>query len=501
MTEAETTVQPGDAEVPLILSVDVGTSSVRALVYDSRGRSVQGWEIHRPYTVTTTPDGGVVVDAASLVRLTEEAVDGVLRSIRTAGAGIGAVAFDTFWHGVMAIDARGSPLTPILTWADTRSAQAAEQLKKELNESEVHARTGTALHSSYLPAKLAWLRETDPDTFRSAARWVSFGEYFYHRLFGAFRVSISMASGTGFYDQNQCAWDGALLDTVGIRPDQLSDVADYTNAMQGLGSREAGRWPELAEVPWYLPIGDGAANNIGSGGSTDERVVVMVGTSGALRVVRRADRVDIPARLWTYRVDARRFVQGGALSAGGNVFAWAQRTLKVAAADRVEAEIAHMPPDSHGLTVLPFLAGERSPDWRTDAQSAIVGMTLDTRPSDILAALIESITYRFGLVYDIIRANVPAVRAIIGSGAGLVRSPLWTQMMSDVFGHSIVLSNVPEATSRGGALLALEALGAVPAAGALAEGLGSTYSPRAEYTRAYRAAMERQQRLYDTMLG
>ena len=500
MTATETAVDAASATDPLILAIDVGTSSARALVYDAQARAVRGWISHRPYAVTTTPDGGVVVDADMLMGLVAACVDEILGFARAAGRMLAAVALDTFWHGVLGVDAKGGPLTPILTWADTRSASAAEILRHDLDDDAVHARTGAGLHSSYLPAKLLWLRESDPDVVKRVAWWLSFGEYLYMKLFGERRVSISMASGTGLFLQNSCEWDSELLRAIGIDEGTLSPIADYTESMSGLSSGSASRWPELAHVPWYLAVGDGAANNLGSGGTCEEHAVVMIGTSGALRVVRRAKHLEIQPRLWTYRVDAERFVQGGALSAGGNVYAWALKSLHIDDPDAVESEIARMPPDSHGLTILPFLAGERSPDWRIDAKAAIVGLTLDSRPVDILAALLEAISYRFGLVYDILRRDVPAVRGIIGSGAGLLQSPVWTQMMSDVFVHPVRLSDVPEASSRGGALLALEALGTISDADDLPAALGETYSPRPTYSEAYRRAMDRQERLYDRLL-
>jgi gluconokinase len=304
-----------------------------------------------------------------------------------------------------------------------------------------------------------------------------------------------MASGTGLFDQNACTWDQEVLAALPIREEQLSPLADFTDAMAGLERPFATRWPMLEGVPWYLPIGDGAASNIGTGGFHEDTAVVMVGTSGALRVVREVARVDIPPGLWAYRVDRRRFVEGGALSSGGNVFAWLARTLSIPDLFAIEEQVSRQQPDGHGLTVLPFLAGERSPDWNPNATAAFVGATLSTTPADLIQASMEAVAYRFGLVFHILNAAVPGVGSIIGSGAGLIHSPPWMQIMTDVLGRPITASAVPEATSRGAALLALEALGAI---GHLSEApvpLGARFEPRGERTAVYRAAMERQERL------
>jgi gluconokinase len=493
-------VSASEAIDPLVLAVDAGTSSVRALVYDGRARSVKSWEVHQPYALTTTPDGGVHADPRLLVGLFASCVDGIRAMVTSSGREIAAVACDTFWHSVMGLGGDGEPLTPVYTWADTRSAGAAAELQKRLDRTAIHARTGVVLHSSYWPAKLRWLMQEEPVQFRSVQRWVSFAEYAYLRFFGEPRVSMSMASGTGLFDQNGCRWDAEMLEASAIHEKQLSPLADFDDVMTGLLPEWARRWPELSHVPWYLAVGDGAANNIGSGGTGDDVAVVMIGTSGALRVVRAADHVETPPGLWTYRVDRKRFVQGGALSAGGNVFAWAVKNLHVPDPDSLTSDVAAMSPDAHGLTVLPFFAGERSPDWNVDAISAVVGITLDTEPAQIVRALLEAVTYRFGLVYRILQHEIPSVSRIIGSGAGLLHSPAWMQMMTDVLGQPVTASAVPEASSRGAAMLVLESLKAVEDASTFPVPLGTLYATDADRHRVYCSAMDRQEYVYTRLL-
>ncbi len=494
-------VDASDAVDPLVLAIDLGTSSARALIYDARARAVDGWEAHRPYAVTTTRDGGVEADAALLFDLVTGSVDDVLALVAESADRIAAVACDTFWHSLLAAGDGGEALTPVYTWADARSREAARALRQRLDERAVHARTGAVLHSSYLPAKLLWLSQTDLSLVGRVGYWMSFGEYLYLRLFGERRVSISMASGTGLLDQESCTWDAELLEVLPIEVQQLSPLADFSDALTGLRPPFAERWPALKSIPWHLPLGDGACNNVGSGGYSDDWAVAMIGTSGALRVVHDASDVSIPWGLWTYRVDRKRVVQGGALSDGGNVFAWLTQALRLDSTEELEQELMDMPPDGHGLTVLPFLAGERSPNWNVDARAAIVGMRLDTSPADIARACLEAVIYRFRAIYDILKRILPTPRGIIGSGAGLIHSPAWMQIMTDVLGEPVVVSAVREASSRGAALLVLEAMGVLRDLSAAPAALGTRHTPKEEHTRAYRAAMERQEELYRVLIG
>lgn len=486
-------VDKRDAREPLILAVDVGTSSARVALYDAGGRLVKPLIAHRAYEPETTADGGVFIDPD---RLVDEVASGIDEITGQLTVPIRAVACDTFWHSLMGVDSQGQPVTPVLTWADTRSAGAARELREKLDERAVHSRTGTVLYSSYLPAKLLWLSRAEPEAFQRAAHWMSFGEYLYLRLFGERRVSISMASGTGLFDQNACTWDQQLLDLLPIHESQLSPITDFDATLCGLREPYRSRWTGLARVPWYLAVGDGACSNVGSGGTTPEWLVVMIGTSGAMRVVRDASKIDVPPGLWTYRVDRRRFVQGGALSDGGNVYAWLERTLQLGSDEEVEKAIAGMQPDGHRLTVLPFLAGERSPDWNSDARAAFVGIGLDTGVVDIVRASLEAVAYRFGIVYGILQQSIPHTRGIIASGAGLLKSPAWMRIMCDVLGQPLLASGVEEASSRGAALLALEALGEIPNISDAPVPLGARYEPNADHTAIYRSAMKRQQDLY-----
>ena len=108
----------------------------------------------------------------------------------------------------------------------------------------------------------------------------------------------------------------------------------------------------------------------------------------------------MPAGLWCYRVDRRRALLGGATSEGGNVYGWMQDTLKLGEPDAIERALAQLPPDGHGLTVLPFLAGERSPGWAGDVRATISGLGLNTTPIEMLQAGLEAVAYRFALIFE-----------------------------------------------------------------------------------------------------
>jgi gluconokinase len=477
---------------PLVIAVDVGSSSARAALFDARGEPLPGRFHQVPYEPRVTPDGGVEHDPAVLLDAVATCLDAVhasAESARVAGVGV-----TTFWHGLLGFDAGGHPVTPISMWADTRSARDADLLRGALDEAALHARTGCHLHASYWPARLRWLARERPDVVTRVARWGSFGEHLETELFGEAATSIAMASGTGLFDQATCGWDDEALAIAGITRAQLFPLVDRHEPRRGLRGPWARRWPRLRGVPWFPAVGDGVASNVGSDCTDRARIALNVGTSAALRIV--TPEPGAPVRgLWRYRVDRDVSIVGGATSEGGNVYAWCRELLKLPGDDAVERALADSLPDSHGLTVLPFLAGERAPGWRGDRRAVIAGLTLDDTPVQILQAALEAVALRLALVYELLAPTADRDHAIVASGGGLARSPAWRRMIADALGHPLHWSPDSEATTRGVALLALQSLGSLETLERARRPLGEVIAPDPARHARYRAALARQRAL------
>jgi len=499
---AEPQITPERAALPLILSLDIGTSSVRALLFDRLGRTVEGMRARATYALHTSAKGAVEADADEILRALWACIDEVVAHAGSLGHHIVGVASCSLVSNVLGIDAEGRAISPVYTYADTRPTPDVETLRAHFNEREVHRRTGCLFHTSYLPARFLWLSRTHPQLLERARRWLSIGEYMEYRLFGEARVSYSVASWTGLLDRNRLQWDKELLSFLPVDEEHLSVLTDVLEPRVGLQAPFAQRWPLLRDVPWFPTVGDGATANVGSGCVTPDRVALTVGTSSAMRVVTQAPVDDVPWGLWCYRVDRRRSLPGGALSEGGNVYAWMKEHLRLPEDLAVlERALATQEPDGHGLTILPFLAGERSPGWHGRARATIHGLTLAHTPVQIMRAGMEAVAYRLGLVFDLLRPLLPPQVEIVASGGALFHSTTWSQIIADVLGHPVTLSRVPEASARGAALLALEALGVLKDVGEAPQFSGTTYEPRSAYYERYRKAMARQQDLYYTLVA
>ena len=486
----------------LTLALDIGTSSVRGALYDAEGNEIEGTQAGVKRTLCTTHDGGAELDAAEAVEQTARTIDAVLARSVALEARIEAVAVSCFWHSLVGLGKEGRAATPVFGWADTRAARYSEELKQRFDERRTHARTGCRFHSSYWPAKLLWLRSEQPEIYRSVRRWMSFGELLAFVFFGEATMSISMASGTGALNLRSCEWDEELLEAIGIAREQLPPVAEAHAPLNKLADPYARRWPQLKDARWFPAIADGAANNIGAGCTTKERAALMIGTSGAMRVMWEGEPPqEIPPALWCYRGDSRRVVTGGALSDGGGLFSWMNDALALGDdLKRTEKELAAMQPDAHGLTIMPFWAGERSTGWTSDARGAILGFTMHTRPLEILRAAMEAIAYRFALISRALDGFAPA-SSIIASGGALVASHTWSQMLADALGRPVYLSNVAEASSRGAVLLALEAAGKLKSIADVPAPFVQIYEPDMERHARYQAGLERQQDIYARLVS
>jgi gluconokinase len=277
-----------------------------------------------------------------------------------------------------------------------------------------------------------------------------------------------MASPTGLVDLRTRTWDEELLDTLGL---------------------DAERLPEISDAPvdgWFPALLDGACSNLGAGCVTRGRAALMVGTSGAIRIVYETERPQPRPGLFLHWVDEARVVEGGSLSDGGNLYQWLDQTLKDAS-----GSLADRDPDSHGLTFLSLLGGERSPGWHQHARGAVRGLTFDTTPLDLRQAGLEGVAFRFAEVARL----MPGIEEIVATGGALLKDSDWVQIMADALGRPVTTSAVEEASLRGAAVVALERLGETPAPAPL----GSVVEPRPDKVEVFRAARERQRWLYEVV--
>ena len=482
----------------VVLGLDIGTSGIRAALFTEGGEHIPSANVRQywpPMDVATS------FNAEQRLSWIESAVDDLFALAKPVDCQIQLISISCFWHSLVGVDENGDSTTPVFTWASTEATAAARELRQLFDESAIHARTGCRFHPSYWPAKLRWLHQKHPEDAAATHSWMSFGEFLVLHLCGETVASISMASGTGLFQQQLCDWDAALLETLNLRLDTLPQVAASHTPFQGLKDKYVVRWPELSEARVFPAIGDGAADAIGSGCTTRSNLALMVGSSGALRLMYRGEPpAKIPPELWCYRADDKRVILGGALSDAGNLYAWLRECLFDVDEKWIEDSLAALEPDGHGLTILPFWSGERSTGWSLNATGAILGLKDRTQPIEILRAAMEAVAYRFALIHRALAPFAPDA-TIIASGTALHASPIWIGILADVLGTPISLSTTSETSTRGAALLALEAAGKIANIENKKVAGETSFEPDLSRHARYQAGLERQQAIYDQLFN
>lgn len=458
-------VSQNRALAPLVLAIDMGSSSIRALLFDAAGRQLDSSETQLSHELKTSADGGSQADAVHLLDLSIQCIDKSLKLAGVRSKDIGAVAACCFWHSLLGLNDNGEPTTPVLMWSDKRSGTDVATLRERIDPERLHRRTGCRPHSSYWPAKLLWLQRTQPEQWNRTRHWVSFPDFVTLRLQGELTTSLSMASGTGLFHTNRLSWDEESMDAVGLDAVRMPALTDRDKPLSPMTSGFAKRWPALAKIPWFPAIGDGAAANIGAGCVGNNLIAVTVGTSAAMRLIvdhKPRDRSisQLPMQLWCYLLDRNFKVLGGALSNGGNVTEWLVETMVKGSFEAISEQAAGLEPDSHGLTFLPFLAGERSPSWNDLATGTLSGIRLSTTPSDIYRAALEATAFRLAEIHDDLMLIASDSYEIHANGSAVLSSPLWLQIIADTLGHEVeTVVAQTEASAQGAAICALESLG------------------------------------------
>lgn len=451
-----------------VLALDLGTSSVRAALFDYRGKRVPDTLVQKVYFLKTARDGTAELDPFEVLRQAKACLKGAAGGWHN----ISGVGISCFWHSMVGTDVEGNPLTPIYTWADSRCREDAARLREELSEREVHAETGCMLRSSFWPAKLRWLKRTDRARFKKVRYWMSPGEWIQWKITGRASCAIGMATGTGLYNPSKLDWSERMLDVTDFSAEHMLPVSDEPSYWEG--------------VPWFPAIGDGAASNLGSGAVHSGLGAINVGTSAALRVMKEGTTVKAPYGLFAYRVDARRYLVGGAVSNAGNLHAWCLRELRINdSAEALEKAMAGRTLPEHGLTVLPFWTAERAPTWDENAQGVILGLRQSTDALDILQAVTEGFYLRLAKIAQLI-GGATQPKWVVGGGILKSRSAL--KRLANVLGTPVLANPEPEASLRGGAVFALEKLGAA----VVEMRYGSAVSPVPEVKAAYEKERARQ---------
>jgi gluconokinase len=450
------------------VGVDIGTTSTKTVAYDEGGRLLaeesEGYGLYSPRPGWAEQDPEEIFDAVL------DTLSRVVKEAKNHGE-ISGVSFSAAMHTLMGLDADGKPLTASITYADNRAAEQAARILAEMEGPAIHRRTGTPVHPMSPLTKLLWFRERDADTFDRAAKWVSFKDYLFQRLFGVYVVDYSIASATGLFNLENLNWDDGVLEMLGLSEEKLPLPVPTTHVVEGLKPEYAERLGLDRGTPFVVGANDGVLANLGVGATEPGVVACSIGTSGAVREVVARPRVDDGRRLFCYALTEGRWVIGGPINNGGIALQWTRDLLfhdpGTGAQERgrdpyelMGEMAAGVPAGSDGLIFLPYLTGERAPHWNTDLSAVFFGLTLRHGPEHLVRAVMEGVIYQMRSVALALEDVAGEPREVRATG-GFARSALWRQIMADVFRREVAFPDSHESSCWGAALLGMKALGAI----------------------------------------
>ena len=441
---------------PIILALDQGTTSSRALVFDRTGRALATSQ--KPFTQSYPRPGWVEHDpeeiwATQLAAAREALAQARIEPSRIAGIGI-ANQRETavFWDRKT-----GAAIGPAIVWQDRRTADICQRLSAQGLEQLLASRTGLLIDPYFSATKIMWALENVPGLRgRAQAGDVCFGtidSWLLWKLTGDHLTDPSNASRTLLFDIHRGAWDHEILSALSIPESMLPRVAPSSSLFGSAAGSLLG-----AEIPVCGVLGDQQAALLGQACLEPGSVKVTYGTGCFCLLATGREPVASRNRLLTTVAwdlgDGLEYALEGSVFVGGAVVQWLRDELRILSSSAESETLSRSIPDTGGVYFVPAFVGMGAPYWDPDARGAIFGITRGTRQEHIVRAGLESIAYQTrDLVQAMEKDAGRAIQSIRVDGGASVNSFLM-QFQADILGMPLVRPRSPETTALGAAFAA-----------------------------------------------
>jgi xylulokinase len=445
----------------VLLGLDIGTSTVKALAYDPE----TGFVSHvasRP-----TPVSHPVPEYSEhCPQSLWETVTQVLREVssRTGERPIAGLAISSFAEAGLPIDADGNPLYPIIAWYDRRSEPQAVWWDERLSADELHAITGQNAKPNLGVNKYMWLRENRPDVIKRMARWVSTPDYILWKLCGEYATDFSMASRTMLFDQRYRGWSVAILEHVGLTTTQLPELHCGGTVVGGVSRLAAEHTGIPAGTLCVLGGHDHLCAMVASGAYRLGTVIDSCGTAQALIVIiptfsSNAEIVAGGYSCYAHVIPNQYVFKGGLHAAGGAIEWWARHLTGQETPDElIYARLSVAAEMGMGMRAgplwLPHLLGSGTPEGDRHSRGALIGVRAEHDQGDLFRAMLEGLAFWQ-------RHNLDRMAQLTGQATdevrllgGTTRLQAFVQSKATILNLPLTISNVPEAAATGAALLA-----------------------------------------------
>jgi len=481
------------------IGVDIGTGGVRAISFTPEFKQVSSFYLE--HTTLSQREDQAEQNPDEIYQNLVKCLKEVSKSCKVIGIG-----FSSMLHSIMGIDKKGKPLTPLYPFTDNQGKDVVRILKRELPI--FYQKTGCPPHPMYPAIQILWLKEKRYEVFKKIDKFLSIKSYILCKLTGEIVEDSCIASGTGLLNTHTLSWDEEILSFLNLSPNRLPQVVEGTDEfpikrIQGLENLEG--------VPIYPGAGDGMAAHLAVGGLKEGHVSSTVGTSGALRMATQKPFLDEKGRIWCYHFYKDWWVSGGALNNGGITLRWFRDKLAekeveeakergVGVYELFDKMAQDVPPGAGGLIFLPFLIGERSPNWRPAMRACFIGLGLHHGKKEIIRSIMEGVMCRMRAVFELLKSELPEKIQIKASG-GYTKSKIWPKIQANLFNSPIKIPREIEAASLGAVIMAAFAQGRIKNLEEFEPEIKEEIVPDEEEVRKYEKIYKRHLDAYQRLQG
>lgn len=441
------------------IGIDTSTSATKALVMDEDGQ-VLGVASNE-YPFETPQPLWSEQDPVLWWQGTVDSIRQVIAKTEIDPSSVKAIGLTGQMHGLVLLDEKGEVLRPALLWNDQRTGVQCDEIRRRIGRERLIQITGNDALTGFTAPKILWVQENEPEIWKKARQILLPKDYVRYRMTGDYASDRAGAAGTILFDLEKRDWSEEVLKALDIPAELLPQTYEGDQITGVLSPSAASELGLPAGIPVVGGGGDQAASAVGTGAVRAGVISLSLGTSGVVFATTDGPAVEPDGRLhaFCHSVPGKWHFMGVMLSAAGSL-RWYRDTFAAGVDyDSLLAPAADIPAGSDGLIFLPYLTGERTPHPDPLARGGFVGLTVRHGFAHITRSVLEGVAYGLRDSFELMKGsgleNIDQVR-VTGGGA---RSPLWRQILADVFNAEIVTVNTSEGAAYGAGLLAATGVG------------------------------------------
>lgn len=485
-----------------ILVIDVGTSSMRGILFTHNGKLLADKQIF--YSVSYSKDSWAEQEASDW----ENALYGIVKSVAANAEEnkwhIDAVTITSQRSSVIPVDQNIQPLCNAIMWQDKRTNEICEQLNP-LN-AKIFSLCGSRVNPVFSASKMTWIRENRPEIYNKTYKFLVIPDYLVYLMTGELCTDYTYGSRSLLMNIHKHQWDSELLDIFRVEKDKLCELAEPGSVCGKITKKFA----ELTGCPEGTPVitagGDQQCGAIGQGVVKKGVLSATAGTGGFL--ITATD--EVPQNLeqdviYNFSSIKGQYILESSVLTCCSAFDWFRREFyKDSSYEEINESIGLSPVGSHGCCCLPYFQGRSTPDWNNLAKAVFANVTLGTTKEDMLRSLLEGICYEIGNGIDTMKKYLDISDIYVNGG--LTNSEVFNKIQCCVYGAKIIRRGKADATARGALMVAAEAMGIYSSVENAFKEISQNdevkvYLPNEEYTQQYEKYKAQMNHLYKKIWG